>query len=266
MTVVISSWLYSEFISQTEGVGTTRLNHFNTEALHDDGELSSDTDCSDEEDNFVDASDTTPPLLSTLPIELELTPEAEGVTRSKRPFTATELSISVDSPDTPTGAVPTPVPNAGLDEPTPKLCAGFAAPAIPGRFNPRNFVRKLSGLTGTSPSPNSPVVDNLSSLVTVPPMTRTTSKERRMFAKKSPGSNSSSSGTESIIPSATTPTTPLSALSVLGAGKRKESHYEYKKEQDIMGIVMLEIQGADNLPKWANSESNSLALEDFYEF
>lgn len=102
------------------------------------------------------------------------------------------------------------------------------------------------------------MVESLSSLANAaPPIARSVSKERRLFGRKGSGSYSSSSGTsgtESTVPSGTTPITPLSALSVLGAGKRKESHYEYKKNHDIVGIVMLEIQGADNLPKWANSE------------
>jgi phosphatidylserine decarboxylase len=237
-----------------------RSNKFNIEDLQDDGGLSSDTEASDDEDEFVDASDITPPptssLLSRSPAELQFT---AGDTDSKLSSNAAALSISVNSPDTPTsGAAPTPVPNVLLVEPTPKANLGFAAPTIAaGRFNPRNIVRKLSGLTGTPVSPNSPVVDSPSSLVsTTPPIA---GKERRLFGKKGSGSySSSSSGTENTVPSAATPTTSLSALSVLGAGKRKESHYEYKKAHDIVGIAMLEIQGADNLPKWANSEQHSL--------
>jgi hypothetical protein len=114
------------------------------------------------------------------------------------------------------------------------------------------MVRKLSGLTGTS----SPSVEGPSSLVGAPTsITRSASNDKRLFGKRGSGSYSSSSGassgTENTVP---TPTTSLGALSVLGTGKRKGSHYEYKKSHDIVGIVMLEIQGADNLPKWANSK------------
>jgi phosphatidylserine decarboxylase len=95
-------------------------------------------------------------------------------------------------------------------------------------------------------------------------MTRSVSKEKKLFGKRGSGGYSSSgasSGTENTTASATTPTTPLGTLSVLGAGKRKESHYEYKKSHDIVGIVMLEIQGADNLPKWANSKQRFISFD-----
>jgi len=230
-----------------------RSNQFNIETLQDDGGLSSDSDGSDEEDEFVDALDTTPPSSSPLSRSpAEFTSGAE----QQRPSSAAVLSISVNSPDTPTpGAIPTPVPNVGVIEPTPKAIAGFATPtSASGRFNPRNIVRKLSGLTGT---PTSPMVEGPSGLVSAPPpIARSVSKEKRLFGKRGSGGYSSSSGgssgTENNI--AATPTTSLGALSVLGAGKRKESHYEYKKSHDIVGIVMLEIQGADNLPKCANSK------------
>jgi phosphatidylserine decarboxylase len=254
MHFLVIPFLHSQTHPQTEGVGTIRSNKFNIGALQDDGGLSSDTEDSDDEDEFVDASDITPPLASPLlsrsPAEMQFT---EGVSGR-----AALLSISVNSPDTPTpGAIPTPVPNIGMVEPTPKASAGFAAHTIAsGRFNPKNIVRKLSGITGSTPPPHSPVVESPSNLVNAPPpMMRSASKDRRLFGKRGSSSSSgASSGTENTVPSATTPTTPLSALSVLGAGKRKESHYEYKKGQDIVGIVMLEIQGADNLPKWANSK------------
>jgi hypothetical protein len=41
----------------------------------------------------------------------------------------------------------------------------------------------------------------------------------------------------------------------LGAGRRRKSDFEFKGgANDIVGIVMLEIQGADDLPRLANSE------------
>ena len=55
------------------------------------------------------------------------------------------------------------------------------------------------------------------------------------------------------------PSTPASgastaAIATLGAGKRRESDLEFQEgANDIAGIVMLEIQGADDLPRLANS-------------
>jgi hypothetical protein len=43
-------------------------------------------------------------------------------------------------------------------------------------------------------------------------------------------------------------------ITTLGAGKRAESYFESQEgANDIVGIVMLEIQGADDLPRLANS-------------
>ena len=42
-------------------------------------------------------------------------------------------------------------------------------------------------------------------------------------------------------------------ITTLGAGKRAESDFEFQGANDIVGIVMLEIQGADDLLRLANS-------------
>ena len=46
-------------------------------------------------------------------------------------------------------------------------------------------------------------------------------------------------------------------------GWRRESAFQFKGANDIVGIVMLENQGADNLPQLANSEFLSLLLVFF---
>lgn len=170
-----------------------------------------------------------------------------------------ELTISLNSPTTPTLAdVSTSVPIQGAVEATPKAAGGFSVPTpSSGRFNPKNFVRKLSGFTGTGSAPSSPGVE--ATAVAAPPLAqRSASKDRRLFSrtKSATGGYSSSSGAssggENTTPMTLTPASP-SASSVGLGGKRRESYYEYKRGNDIMGIVMLEIQGADNLPRLANS-------------
>ncbi len=165
-----------------------------------------------------------------------------------------ELTISLNSPTTPAAAdLPTPVIQ-GAVEPTPKAAGGFSVPTP--RFHPKNFVRKLSGLTGTGSAPSSPSVEAIA--IGAPPLTqRSASKDRRLFSrtKSGTGGYSSSSGASSggeNMPMGLTPTSPSTSTLGLG-GKRKESYYEYKRGNDIMGIVMLDIQGADNLPRLANS-------------
>ena len=50
-------------------------------------------------------------------------------------------------------------------------------------------------------------------------------------------------------------TSTAGAVTALGAGKRRKSDFEFKGgANDIVGIVMLEIEGADDLPRLANSE------------
>jgi phosphatidylserine decarboxylase len=173
----------------------------------------------------------------------------------------------MNSPATPIpGDVLTPVPSQGTSEITPKPGGEFSAPTpSSGKFNPRSFVRKLSGLTGSGSSVSSPTIGSQATLG-APPLSSKDSaggRQRKLFGRNKSStsgyssSSGASSGGENAIPSASTPTTP-SIASGVRADKRADSYYEYKKEHDIIGIVMLEVQGADNLPKWANSESRIL--------
>lgn len=172
----------------------------------------------------------------------------------------------MNSPATPIpGDVLTPVPNQGTTEVTPKPGGEFSAPTpSSGKFNPRSFVRKLSGLTGSGSSASSPTIGSRATLDAPPPLSSSKesagSRQRKLFGRNKSStsgyssSSGASSGGENAIPSVSTPTTP-SIASGVRADERADSYYEYKKEHDIIGIVMLEVQGADNLPKWANSES-----------
>jgi len=163
-------------------------------------------------------------------------------------------------------------------EATPKASAGFSLPTPSSRFIPKKFVRKISGLTGgggsapTSPALASPAVDSQGNLVPPVPSSnqkqRSSSRERKKFGRSwssgggvSSGSGASSGNETPVTPGGTTPT-PSTSLSTtsLGAGKRLKSDYEFKGTNDIVGIVMLEIQGADDLPRLANSEFIFLSM------
>jgi phosphatidylserine decarboxylase len=169
----------------------------------------------------------------------------------------------------PGGNIPTPIP---MTKETPRASAGFAQPAPhsgAARFMPKKFVRKFSGLTGSSSVPSSPAspaiaspaVDTQGNLVPPSPKKadkRSVSGERKKFGRNwssrsgslSP-SGSASSGSEggTSVSGAST-----AGITTLGAGKRAESDFEFQEgANDIVGIVMLEIQGADDLPRLANS-------------
>lgn len=67
-------------------------------------------------------------------------------------------------------------------------------------------------------------------------------------------SGSASSGSEGG-PSVPASGASTAGITTLGAGKRRGSDFEFQEgANDIVGIVMLEIQGADDLPpRLANS-------------
>jgi len=251
----------------------------------DDGGLSSDEGETEDEAEFVDASDSTPPSSGSPkhltdiyipPPDLsmpgsstdssisDLTKPGIHQTESPKPFNLPELNILPSSPATPTpGNLPTPMPNFGATEDTPKASTAFSLPTTPGssRFIPKKFVRKFSGLTGGSSGssqPSSPAVDIQGNLV--PPEStkkRSSSAERKKFGRSwSSGSGSgngtaSPSGSGSGSDSGAISRPAIPALST--GGKRKKSDFEFKGTNDILGIVMLEIQSADDLPRLANS-------------
>ena len=139
------------------------------------------------------------------------------------------------------------------------------------RFIPKKFVRKFSGLTGSSAVPSSPASPAIASPAVdaqgnlVPPSPKKADKcsvsgERKKFGRNwssrsgslSP-SGSASSGSEGgpSVPASGASTT---GITTLGAGKQRGSDFEFQEgANDIVGIVMLEIQGADDLPWLANS-------------
>jgi phosphatidylserine decarboxylase len=117
----------------------------------------------DDEAEFVDTSDTTPPSSSgssktLFDIYIPPSPTTLSSAGLKPPFQLSELTIRSSSPAMPTpgGNTPTPMP---MTEETPRASAGFAQPAPhsgAARFIPKKFVRKFSGLPGSSSVPSSP--------------------------------------------------------------------------------------------------------------
>jgi phosphatidylserine decarboxylase len=142
-----------------------------------------------------------------------------------------------NSPGTPTpGNLPTPTPT--VVEPTPKASAGFSVPSA--RFMPKMKLggKKFPGLSTAPASPalTSPAIDAQGIPVSAAPT------KRKFVRNWSPGSGSPSlsaigSGNES----------PNVSSTKLDAG------FKFQGSNDIVGIVLLEIQNATDLPRLANS-------------
>ncbi|KAF4622347.1 hypothetical protein D9613_009567 [Agrocybe pediades] len=282
----------------TEGVGTVRSNQATGANYEDDGGLSSDEGETEDEAEFMDASDTTPPLSSNSPKHLasifvppseqssgsttgtvvDLTKPGVGQQDSPKPFNLQlpELNILPSSPATPTpGNLPTPMPSFGASEDTPKASTAFSLPTTPqsstsgsSRFIPKKFVRKFSGLTGGSGSsqPSSPAVDVQGNLVPPEPTSkkRSASTERKKFGRS--WSSSSGSGNGTVSPSGSASGSDSGIVqrpAVTARGKRKKSDFEFKGTNDILGIVMLEIQSADDLPRLANMTRTGWDMDPF---
>jgi phosphatidylserine decarboxylase len=149
-----------------------------------------------------------------------------------------------NSPGTPTpGNLPT--PTLTTVEPTPKASAGFSVPSA--RFMPKMKlgVKKFPGLSSTPASPTlaSPAIDAQGNPVSPAPT------KHKFVRSWSSGSGSTSNGNES---------TNISSA-------KRESGYKFQGENDIVGIVLLEIQSASDLPRLLNSAfltSFSLSLVD----
>ncbi|KAF9443222.1 hypothetical protein P691DRAFT_779000 [Macrolepiota fuliginosa MF-IS2] len=207
----------------TEGVGTVR-SHQAGPAFHDDGGLSSDED-DDDDDEFTDAPSE--PSSSAPP-----SPLIDLYTAPAPPPTAIEPpkleTITAVSPTTPTheSTIRTPV----------------AAPAPKTGFIPRmKFPRSLSGLTASRSSSSTSTSDNHLS----PPVTTLE------FAKKA-------------ISRKGTPESPATIdLSLPPSAKKRGTEYKFAGGNDILGIVMLEVQGAEDLPRLRNMTRTGWDMDPF---
>ncbi|KAF8808440.1 hypothetical protein BYT27DRAFT_7188951 [Phlegmacium glaucopus] len=216
----------------TEGVGTVRSHHLHS--YDDDGGLSSDSGNSDDEAEFTDPQEGSPPASKpALDIHIPNKPPQLVIQSSPNP-----------SPATPTpGNLPTPTPT--VVEPTPKASSGFSVPTP--RFMPKmKFGKKFSGLSPAPASPalNSPAIDAQGTLVSPAP-------SKKKFVRKwssgsgSPSTSTTGSGNESSNASST------------------KSDFKFEGGNDIVGIVMLEIQSASDLPRLANMTRTGWDMDPF---
>ncbi|TFK32508.1 phosphatidylserine decarboxylase-domain-containing protein [Crucibulum laeve] len=191
-----------------------------------------------------------------------------------------ELVLQPGSPDTPTnesplglgGKTPTPTPAGGTPTPTTATPNNVLTPrtATPnktgGGFIPRmKFPRKLSGFTSSSPASPSPAPTTpTSELGSGPPViareqtgTPGEKEKKRLFRKSWSASGSSAgSGSGDSVPAG------ASGENNVGIGKNAVG-YEFGASNDIVGIVMLEIQKADDLPRLKNMTRTGWDMDPF---
>ena len=223
---------------QTEGIGTGRSNKHHV--YDDDGGLSSDDNNSDDEEEFTYAQDDNPPASKpSLDVHIPANPPQ---------LVIHPVSIS---PETPTPGnlqtrTPTAAPTTAV-EPTPKAAGGFSVPST--RFIPKIKLggKKFTGLSTApaspalgSPAPASPAVDAQGVPVSSAPA-------RHKFIRNWSSASLSSigNGNESTNASST---------------KLKKSDFKFEGANDIVGIVLLEIQNATDLPRLLNSSFDFLSL------
>jgi phosphatidylserine decarboxylase len=203
-------------VLQTEGVGTIR---FNNNTYDDDGGLSSDAGNSDDEGEFADVQeDNLPAPKPNLDVQIPAKPPQLVIHASDSPGTPTQGDLLTALP---TVAEPTPKPSAGFSVPTP-------------RFMPKmKLGRKFLSTAPASPAPVSPAIDAQGVPVPSAPPTR------NKFVRNWSSSSLSIMGSGNESPS--TSSTKL------------KSDFKFQGANDIVGIVLLEIQSASDLPRLNNS-------------
>ncbi|KAF8160416.1 hypothetical protein BJ912DRAFT_1035445 [Pholiota molesta] len=215
-----------------------------TEGLQDDGGLSSESDDSDDDDaEFVDASDATPPTSAG----------ARAPSRSPKPL----LDLYIPRTRTRRGrTAPSAVSTSSARRPRrPVGCTEAAVRAPELHILPSS---PATPTPGASLPTATPIAGNL-----VPPTPEGNGKgkaakaergksaeRRRKFAQGGAGSGS---GMGMGAPSA----------GIAMIGRRRKSDYEFKGANDIVGIVMLEIQSADDLPRLANMTRTGWDMDPF---
>jgi len=189
--------------------------------FQDTGGLSSDED-DDDDDDFVDArSEPQSPNPSHTAIE-SLTPPPAVIT--------------VTSPTTPT------------TESSPKTT--LVTTSTPGKsgFIPRmKFPRKISGLTASLSSSNNniPPVDLTNTATGISYVTK---PNKKCQVRKRTGNSAATINTAGVGVGHA-----AESLSLPPMKKKRGTGYQYAGGNDIIGIVMLEVQGAEDLPRLRNS-------------
>lgn len=221
---------------QTEGIGTLR-SHLTGPAFEDDGGISSDEDDNDSDDDDDDDDDIPVPQLSRLyipppmiHIDISPGPVQDKTPGTVRPSPVVELATHTLVTPTASSTSRSKLPNLFIrrpplstrpsyeEAPTP-LAVDVAIPSILVAPPPSTATGNVSPVPPPSPIPSHFGHRRSASAGSIPTMS-TTAKQRlkRSWAMS------------------------------------KNAGYNFSAANDIVGIVMLEIQGATDLPRLKNSE------------
>ena len=212
---------------QTEGIGTIRSNQIGPE-FQDDGLTSDEGESSDEEDDSAQPE-----------------PEPEAGPSSYTPPLAhlyvppPPANLKISLPDSP--VLETPTTPTATDASTPPSVK-TPTPSRPGTFKniPRIFPRRSNSARPQLESPKTP-----------------SASPSRASPPHSPSPAASSPGTGTATPTLASPRPSVSSRAKFRkswGGGSKKTDYNFSAANDIIGIVMLEIQSAADLPRLKNSE------------
>ncbi|KAH0584865.1 hypothetical protein H2248_008143 [Termitomyces sp. 'cryptogamus'] len=239
----------------TEGVGTIS----SSSVLEDDGGLSSDEAESDDEsdDDYIDALEEIP--MQTTPVRVPAN-------------TPPQLTVQPSSPPSPT-SIPTPLTYAY--PPTPTSTPVMTKPPSPSFARKFSIpIRRLSGLTSSpsansSPSSSPSPVDPTLTEDGVPTQELTSTKKGRFFGSRknlAVGGTPPTPGAEVIDPfggDGEGKTRKRMGRKRVGkSGKGKAYSYD-AGDNDIIGIVMLEVLKAEDLPRLKNMTRTSFDMDPF---
>ncbi|KAF8881364.1 phosphatidylserine decarboxylase-domain-containing protein [Infundibulicybe gibba] len=221
----------------TEGVGTVR-SHQGGPAFEDDGGLSSDEELDD--DDFVDADDSLP--TPTTALSPSSTPLSELYT--PRPTRGNTTPVALEVPKS--AATP---PQSTTPQPGGKKSGSQT-------FIPKIFPRRISGFSSSSSNNSSPTSEAPAPEATPRPAATPAEKEKKKMFRKSwsPGSGSLSSSSS---------ITPSSGAGSPGSPGKDGAGYSLETANDIVGIVMLEIQRAEDLPRLKNMTRTGWDMDPF---
>jgi phosphatidylserine decarboxylase len=225
------------YLIKTEGIGTIR-SHLEHPAFEDDGGISSDdgdanSEEEEEEDSASPAVDVflpSPPVTRhqrmPLPTKFDNPLHPHSRVQLKPPPPDLILPMSPSTP-TPAALTKTPVPSR---------------PSAPG-FIPKIFPRRYASAPPDPRSHSAPTTPNLDSPTTFSPSTPTPTLASHLR-----------STTGSTVPSVA-PTSAKRRHFKRKWATRQKTDYNFSASNDILGIVLLEIQGATDLPRLKNSLS-----------
>ncbi|KAI0715741.1 phosphatidylserine decarboxylase-domain-containing protein, partial [Cerioporus squamosus] len=242
--------IYSELVKRTrrslvsapptEGIGTIRSNQEGPQ-YEDDG-LSSDEGETNSEDEDEEAPPATP--LANLYI-----PPSRSVPGFTSEPGSMEPPLSPQTPPTETPATPTPATVVKTPQAVKPLSPGFRIPAM--------FPRRAS-------TPRSLSVDSVTTMATASQtQTGSSAVGSSVTAPTSGASTPAILSPGSPLPAPVRPTSAAQKSRFRKSWVAKGKDYNFNAANDIMGIVMLEIQGAKDLPKLKNMTRTGWDMDPF---